>query len=233
MKKLLILTNIVTLSLLLLLFYRHYGITYALMLGLRKPTPVNYANNPYYTERKDHFSGIGSKGRIVMFGNSLVYRMTWSELLNRCDVVNHGVSSDITRGMVSRLQDVITSEPEIVFIEGGINDIAAGIPNDTIIANLMTIVTTLQLMDIVPIVNEICYVGENYPNGDGINREAAEINLRLRELAASMKFNTIDLNKTMSNGSYLLPEYALSDGIHFTIDGYKVWKNEIERHITF
>lgn len=229
--KLLIITHVITLTALITILYRHHGHAYAQRLGLVKRSEYNYIQNPVYSERMNHFTGLPAKGKIVMLGNSLVHRMSWNELLGRCDVINRGISSDITKGMINRLQDVISAEPEIVFIEGGINDLAVGIPNDTIVSNIIRIVSELKKVGITPVVNEICYVVDGYPNGESMNKRAAEINLILRELAADMDFCTIDLNKTLSNGSSLLPQYALSDRIHFTIDAYKVWKLEIEKHL--
>ncbi len=69
-------------------------------------THHSYLYNPQYFKRVDIFETQKSQKKIVMLGNSLTECGDWNEILQRPDVINEGIGSDITEGYISRLHFV-------------------------------------------------------------------------------------------------------------------------------
>ncbi|PJA96081.1 MAG: hypothetical protein CO129_08390, partial [Ignavibacteriales bacterium CG_4_9_14_3_um_filter_34_10] len=69
---------------------------------------------------------------IIMFGNSITHGGNWNELLGRKNVVERGIPSDNTEGMLNRINTIIKLNPKICFILAGVNDIYSGITVDNV-----------------------------------------------------------------------------------------------------
>ena len=166
-----------------------------------------------------------------MLGNSLTNYANWNELLNRPDVANRGIGGDITAGFIGRLNYVISVKPKICFVEGGVNDISRGVHQDTIIRNLTSIIDTLQANGIKPVLTAVTLLTEEYKGQNPVeqNKKIKELNRRILQLVKDKNIKLIDLNPYVSDENFLIPEYAVEDGIHFTDKTYLIWKREVER----
>ena len=193
------------------------------------PILPSYRQNPQYSEQISIEPAYIRPAKIIMLGTSHVYKAHWDELLNRSDIGNRGIGSDITEGFLHRLQFVLDSRPQICFIEGGGNDIAEHIPVDTIIANLGKLVDTLRSSHITPVLHAIFHVAANYPSSDYINDRISMVNKKIRQLAAGRDVEYIDINPAFAPKDVLLPQYSQSDGIHLNARAYLRWKSEIEK----
>jgi lysophospholipase L1-like esterase len=191
--------------------------------------PASPWNNPQYSEQLNIEPAYIRPVKIIILGTSHVYKAHWDELLNRSDIGNRGIGSDITEGYLHRLEFVMDSHPQICFIEGGGNDIALHIPTDTIISNLGKLVDTLRTAHIIPILHAIFYVAANYPSSDWVNDQITMVNGRIRELAASRNVEYIDINPTLAPENVLLPQYSQPDGIHLNALAYLSWRDAIEK----
>lgn len=174
---------------------------------------------PLYTEQKN----------IVMLGTSLTAYGQWSEILNRSDVANRGVGGDVTKGMLSRLQNIIDLKPKIVFIEGGINDIGHNVPVDSIMHRFDAIITALQDKDIKPVITTITLLAKQYGSPETLNKNIIDLNLKIVELSREYSIPLIDLNQYVSGKDYINDGYTVKDGVHFTDKTYQVWKREVEK----
>ncbi|HET6273775.1 MAG TPA: GDSL-type esterase/lipase family protein [Bacteroidota bacterium] len=168
---------------------------------------------------------------VVMLGNSLTYNVNWNELLGRASIVNRGIVSDITEGYLHRLDAVVRLKPRLCFIEGGINDIYAGVPVDLVHTHYKRIVETLRTEGIVPIIQSTLYVSPRWHDHEKNNLRVAQLNTLLQRLAATTRLEYIDLNKSMAtNGA--LNDTLTYDGVHLNADGYRLWAREVERVLT-
>lgn len=186
-------------------------------------------NNPQYAEQLNIEPAYIRPVKIIMLGTSHVYKAHWDELLDRSDIGNRGIGSDITMGYLHRLEFVMDSHPQICFIEGGGNDIALHISADTIVSNLGKLVDTLRTAHIIPVLHAIFYVAANYPASDWVNDRITTVNRRIRELAASRNIEYIDINPTLAPQNVLLPRYSQPDGIHLDAPAYLRWRDAIEK----
>lgn len=192
-------------------------------------TSYAYLYNAQYFKRMEDFAADKSQKNIVILGNSLTERGQWEEILGRADVANRGIGSDITGGYISRLKDVFALKPKICFIEGGVNDLGHNISPDIILRNLAVLIDTLRREGIVPVLNTLTYVTDHYKSHDpkDFNNRIKSLNRGIRSLAKKKKVRLIDLNKKISDNSFLIKKYAIEDGIHYTGETYSLWGKEI------
>jgi lysophospholipase L1-like esterase len=189
----------------------------------------SYISNPQYSEQLNIEPAYARPVNIILLGTSHVYKAHWDELLNRSDIGNRGIGSDITAGYLHRLQFVVNSHPRICFIEGGGNDIEMHIPVDTIVSNLGKVLDTLRNAHIIPILQAEFYVGANYPASVVINGRLLKLNQQLSLLAADRNIEYLDLNQLIAPQQVLLPQYCQPDNIHLNARAYLCWKDAIEK----
>lgn len=161
--------------------------------------------------------------KIVFFGDSRVQEGNWDQLLGRNDVINsgfRGFTSSHLRWIVK--ESVLDYNPEICFIEVGVNDLGAGIPMQRIQLNIKSLMDTLQVNNILPVIQSVIYQ-ENNPNS---KRMIDSLNCFIETFCKENGIEYLDINSKLSNSNGLKNEYS-KDGTHFNDSGYKVWRNEI------
>lgn len=195
-------------------------------------TEYSYKDNPKYIEKMSHYSVYGKQADIVMLGNSITARADWSELLNRNDIVNRGIDSDITEGYLNRMETIYSVSPKICFIMGGVNDIAKKIPLESTVRNTLQICKELKEHQIIPVLQSVLYVADTYPEYEKMNRNIYRMNLELERAASENDIRFVDLNQHLSSEKELIAEYVLSDGIHLNGSGYIKWGTILEEIIS-
>lgn len=177
-----------------------------------------------------------SPGDIIFLGNSITAGVDWTELLQRGDVKNRGISGDITFGVLERLNEVTEGKPAKVFILIGINDISRNIPDSLIVRNYALMVrrikvesprTKIYLQTLMPVNNEFTQFKNHYNKDEHINF----VNESMRKLAAAESITLIDLYPHFLNSSRKLDKKLTQDGLHLNAEGYKVWKKVLEPYV--
>lgn len=192
--------------------------------------PYHFTDNGQYVEQVDFFSIFQHKANIVFLGDSHFFRIHWNELLNRNDVANRGIGSDITEGYLARMESVLNTEPKIVFIEGGGNDLDYNVPLDTIVNNIKNISFILKKQNVKPVLNTVFLASKDYPQNDSnkYNKRIDSLNIKIHQLARAENLAIIDINWQLIEAGYLKSQYARKDGIHLTSKAYLIWKSAIE-----
>lgn len=229
-KKLLFLSVSINLILLLvsvLLFIKLGG------LGSVSPKEKLYNDNPYYIERTNLFKQLKiPQHSIVFLGDSITHRSEWNEFFPNSKVVNRGVGSDTTEGVLNRLDEIIYSNPDKIFIMVGINDLAYNTGRKKIISNYAKILNKIQsespntkvfVQSVLPANNEI--YGSLINNNDVV-----ALNKELKKLSDKHGYNYVDLYHKLSSGDQLIKDYTV-DGIHLKGNGYKIWVNAIQNEV--
>ena len=191
---------------------------------LQNKPQSSYLDNSQYVEKMSLYSVYGKKGRIVMLGNSITARVDWAELLNRDDIINRGIGSDVTEGFLSRMEYIYSVNPEVCYIMGGVNDIARKIPQEETIQNIIKITEELRKNNIKPVIQSVLYVADSYPNYIEFNQKIESMNNELEKTAIKLNVKYLDINVVLSSDKLLIKENVLKDGIHLNGTGYGKWK---------
>ncbi len=164
------------------------------------------------------------KATIVQFGDSIIKGGKWNDLLDRKDIKNSGFGGFTTSHLRWLIQkNVIEFDPEICFIEGGINDIGVGIPLERIKINYKSLIDTLISNDIIPIVQSTLYQVDNPDSKIMVD----SLNNFLIDYCNQKSIRYLDINSKLSTDTGLKPEYS-TDGTHINGNAYLIWANEIK-----
>ena len=165
-----------------------------------------------------------SKVDILLIGDSLLAQENWNNLLNRNDLKNDAFGGAITQQILWNVQrGELVSNPTIVVIDGGINDLLSGVTTQRIFKNYQEIIEVLQKQNIQIIAHLIIYTTDN----EIINKEIFILNYLLKEYFESQKIKFIDMNLQLSQGRKLIKKYSI-DGIHLKKEAYQIWANELK-----
>jgi lysophospholipase L1-like esterase len=182
----------------------------------------SYEMNQNYGPESEKFILYDKQADIVMLGNSITAQTDWNELLNRSDVVNRGISGDITEGMLRRMDSVLKVKPKICFFMGGINDISRRISYEKTVSNIKAIADVLKSNGIKPVIQSVLYTGERFYGYEDNNPVVAQLNAELKKICAESGIEYIDINSILSLNGLLRSEFT-HDGLHLNAKGYKEW----------
>lgn len=212
-----------------------YTLSALLLAGIAGNAQVDTTyNTTYYGQKVSQFRQIPDtdKDEIIFLGDSITDIGEWAELLNNKKVKNRGISSDVTFGVLNRLDEVTHRKPSKIFILIGINDIAKNTPDSIILSNYMKIVnrmktespgTKIFIQSIFPTNNEFT----EFKRHQDKDAHIQTVNKGLQFLAQQAGCTYIDLYHLLINKEGKLDKRYTNDGLHLTGDGYMVWKNEL------
>lgn len=188
----------------------------------------------YYYQRKSLFEILpDDKDEIIFLGNSITDGCEWQELFSNPKIKNRGINSDITEGVLNRLDEIVRSNPKKIFIMIGINDLGRDIPIDTIIINYQKIIDTIKIRTPK---TEI-YIQSILPDNLEISPERQPIQLivalnkKIKALAARNSVEFVDLYPLFIDKHGYLDSSLTNDGLHLMGKGYQIWKNLIIKYI--
>jgi len=127
-------------------------------------------------------------------------------------VINGGVSGETSSGTLSRMEWILTLEPDIVILETGANDGLRGVDPRLAEKNLRQILQILQKKDVVVVLAGMKMVWNMGPE------YVAEFNRIYPELAED--FDVVFLPFFLE-GVAMQSQFNLGDGIHPNSQGYK------------
>jgi len=127
---------------------------------------------------------------------------------------------------------VVESKPAKIFLMIGINDLAMGLNEKEILANIKRIIreirqkspdTRLYLQSVLPVNPDF----RVFPDHVDKSAEIKNINSVLRRMAGDYDAVFVDLYPLfIEEGEKLDPEFT-NDGLHLTGAGYAVWKEAV------
>jgi len=192
-------------------------------------TKPQYLYNPNYTLEVDKYKTYMMKqADIVMLGNSLTHGINWNELLGRTSISEQGIPSDISEGVINRLEYVYKLNPKMCFVMIGVNDIFSWISVDVIFANYKSIIEKLKAKNIIPVIQSVLYAGKTQQSAENRNIEIMKLNELLMQYAKENKIEFVNLNRKMSTSNFLKEELTY-DGIHLTSEGFQIWGREVDK----
>lgn len=191
--------------------------------------------NSHYSMRLEFFRKMpDKKNEIVFLGNSLTEGGKWQELTGKKNVVNRGISGDVTYGILARLDEVMSSRPRKIFLLCGINDMKRGTSNDVILSNIAKIITRVKtespktdllIQSLLP-VNEgmlpASYGNINNSKIDALNRS-------LEALCRQSGVSYVDLHPALEDREGKLRKELCIDGLHLRQASYILWADHLKK----
>lgn len=191
----------------------------------------------FYEQRVSFFEAMpDTPNEIIMLGNSLTNGVSWSEIFQNANIKNRGISGDNTFGVLARLDEIIASKPDKVFILIGLNDLSNNVPVEVVTKNYERIITTLQqktpqtrlyLQTLFPTNNQF----SQFPKAQNKDAQIKQLNDNILQL--SKKFNTgfIDLHPLLLDSEGRLDKCYTNDGLHLLGNAYLIWAKALLPYI--
>ena len=174
--------------------------------------------------------------RVVLMGNSITigWSETHPEFFQNKPYVNRGISGQTTPQMLVRFrQDVIDLDPSVVVILAGTNDIAGNtgpVTLDFILGNIQSMAEIAQANNIKVI---LCSVlpAFDYPWRPGLNPniKIPKLNAMIKEYAQANNIYYLNYFDALNDGNNGIIEEYTYDGVHLTLEGYKVLEPMLEK----
>jgi len=183
-------------------------------------------NRQFHLQTQLHGVYTTPAASIVMLGNSITQGPRWQELLGRPDVVNRGISGDITDGFLARISTIVKLKPKVCFVMGGINDLFNDLPIEYISRNMAAILDTLMAHGITPVLQSTLRVSSPWRRAELMNPLVPELNERYQHLARERNIRYLDLNRVLAPAGVLKENFTY-DGVHLTAAAYAVWAKEV------
>jgi lysophospholipase L1-like esterase len=167
------------------------------------------------------------KVNILFIGDSILAQENWNILLGRNDIQSVAYGGAMTQQMLWSLEEgLLNSNPETVVLEGGINDLRAGVPTQRVFENYQKIITILQKNKGRIIAHLIIYTVDNQE----VNREIEALNDLLKAYFSKLHIEYIDMNLYLSENNALLPNFS-RDGIHLKREAYEIWATALKQKL--
>tara|TARA_B100001971_G_scaffold205954_1_gene224102 strand:- start:281 stop:1003 length:723 start_codon:yes stop_codon:yes gene_type:complete len=185
--------------------------------------------------------------KIVFLGNSITEKGgNWNKRFGVNNIVNRGVSGDITEGILSRLDEIIYYKPTTIFLLIGINDIFDNYPNrknknsSQVAKNIIQIAeniykncrnTKIFIQTILPvdIQKHMDYNDRSLAN---YNSEMVNQIIAINQLIKGQNnFPVIDLYAAFVDERGLMNEAYTTDGVHLNDIGYKAWVEYVNKYV--
>jgi len=190
--------------------------------------------NPYDETQYRYESMISYPTDIVFLGDSLIAKGAWEEFYPEYIVKNRGISGDTIDGIRARMDSIVATQPDRIFLMVGINDILYGklatgrMEHDykLLLDEIRATDAEIYVMSILPVAN---YMQESV--GGDINSWIGEANDMIRGLCEDYDAHYIDVRGGMKDGSGGLREELTIDGVHLTGEGYRIWKENLDDYI--
>jgi len=203
------------------------------------PAKKDLIHSTFYYDRKSHFESLyNTENEIIFLGDSITHLCEWAELFQNHRIKNRGIGGDRTDGVFLRLDEVVSSLPNKIFIMIGINDLGHGIKVSDIVSNSEKIVryilnkspdTQIYLQSVLPI-NDKLY-NFLYKGAKATNEKIIKLNKQLEDLASELGVRHIDLSSFFIDDKNQLDEQFTADGLHLNGKAYLVWKNAIKQYV--
>jgi len=173
-------------------------------------------------------------GAIVFLGNSITQSGNWNEWLpeSRNAILNRGISGDITRKVLKRLDEVIRHQPAQIFISLGTNDLGKGHEIPEIITDYKEMLTRLKTESPQTqiFIQSVLPVRKRAPNG-AENEEILALNMALVKLSKAHQCTYIDLYVPFADEKGLLKSDYTNDDLHIKGVGYRKWMGIIQPYL--
>jgi lysophospholipase L1-like esterase len=188
-----------------------------------------------YFDRKSIYEALpDEENEIIFLGDSIIDDGEWGELFKDLKIKNRGIPGDRTDGVLKRIQEVVSSAPDKIFLMIGYNDLSRRVEIVDIVANYKKILQTIRsqsprtkiyIQSVLP-VKYAAYKGKVK------NYKVRELNKELKQLSKTFNATYIDLfSEFCDSDAQLHDDFAGKDGLHLNGKAYHKWKSILEKDV--
>ncbi|MGJ5627889.1 SGNH/GDSL hydrolase family protein [Nostoc sp. CALU 1950] len=151
--------------------------------------------------------------------------------------LNQGISGETSNGLLKRLKIFDRTQPEVIFVMIGINDLIRGMSDRVILDNQRQIISYLQKTHPTAqiVVQSILPHGADEATWQGREKLLAVANSRIRKLNQQLQsistkkgVKFLDLYPLFINKQGNLRREFTTDGLHLSPEGYIVWRSALQ-----
>lgn len=203
---------------------------------------IYFANSGLKTsESKEPWSDMWNRGRfsvlnkstidtgdVVFIGDSITEGFLVSELFGQ-HVKNRGISANTTRHLISRIDQIAKGHPRKVIITIGVNDLREGVPADSILYNIRSVIYSIKKESprTSIIINSIFPTSMEYIT---VQNNIAPLNDSISSYCKQQGYAYVDVYSSLLKDNMLDSSFTF-DGIHLNGSGYEVWKKKIASYV--
>ncbi len=201
-----------------------------IMIGTCTAGLTAQEHTTYYDQRASHFQTMPAvKGKIIFCGNSITDGGEWQELFNDLNIVNRGISGDVSQGVIDRLDEMTSMHPSKFFLLIGVNDLARGTAVNIVANNIQKIITQFSdkspetkvyIQSILPVNAQFNKFSTHVNKTDSI----IQLNSLLKNICAKGPAKYVDLFSRFVDANNRMNPSLTNDGLHLTGKGYMLWK---------
>lgn len=177
---------------------------------------------------------------IVFFGDSITSGYKIEEFYPKNNVINSGISGNVTNDLLERMDDVYRYNPSKVFLLIGINDLNREKSIDEITKNIQKIInnikanrkyTKIYIESVYPI-NRNVFEEKNYSFNEKINNDIIkELNNKIKILCKENKIQYIDVYNSLLDNDGNLKDIYTNEGLHLSDLGYFKVTTSLNKYI--
>jgi lysophospholipase L1-like esterase len=168
---------------------------------------------------------------IIFVGNSITEGCNWAELFSNPRIINRGVGGDTTKGVLTRLPEILNSKPSKIFLNIGTNDLGMNMRLEHIIQNYEAILDLIQTSSpTTKVYVQSVLPTNNHPERN--NDSIIALNSQIKELTEIKSIKYINLYDSYLDTNGNLKIEFTYDGLHLKREGgYEIWKTLIEKDV--
>jgi lysophospholipase L1-like esterase len=180
-------------------------------------------------QKPEHLAILVGDSLTLWFPNELLPpERTW---------LNQGISGETSGGLLNRLEVLDKTQPEVIFVLIGINDLIRGAKDETILANQQLIIGYLRQVHphakiVVQSILPHSGVHVTWEGRDRLlsipNSRIQELNRQLAAIAENERVIYLDLYPLFADAEGNLKTELSTDGLHLSPQGYLVWRNALQ-----
>lgn len=226
------------LSLLLNLFFigylvgkRVYYATGAAEKTLPKPvndsiTTLTYNKYVGFDNKRHLYTGLPiAKTDVLFIGDSQTDMYPLNEMFSTLHIKNRGISGSASADVLKSVRGF--DIPNTVFLLVGINDFFYQVEPDTTVKNIAAIIDLLHAKNPQAKV----YVQSVLPVRDKkMTEKIVALDSRISALSKQHQATFINLFPHFEQNGEIKKEYTI-DGIHLSLEGYRVWTDQVKKYI--
>ena len=176
----------------------------------------------------------------MFFGDSITSGYKIEEFYPKNNVINSGISGNVTNDLLERMDDVYRYNPSKVFLLIGINDLNREKSIDEITKNIQKIInnikanrkyTKIYIESVYPI-NRNVFEEKNYSFNEKINNDIIkELNNKIKILCKENKIQYIDVYNNLLDNDGNLKDIYTNEGLHLSDLGYFKVTTSLNKYI--